>query len=218
MKQIDSMTLMAYADGELAAPEQAEVEQAIGTDPQLREQLQQLQQLDSLVGAAFNQPLNERQPSLRALDTRLSSDSTEQPRTDALNNDQLRSKLWFGSLERFAPQLGAAALLVMMLGVGAGSWYQKQSAQQQLLSQQQRIEQAINQALESHLSGDPLQWSSEQASQQGTITPVRTYRNDQGQFCREFIDQRQQAGQVSEQRGVACRDQQGWSVKASYFL
>lgn len=205
MTRIDAMTLMAYIDGELDAPERWQVERALEQDPQLQQQLEQMCRLDTLLGAAFNDALHGQQPELRALRSR--------------DSQPAAGRWWQGVVAPFSWQpVAAAALLVV--GVFVGGWFERQS--QTVVSaahqQQQLLQQAIDQALETHLSGDSLQWRSDQTEQSGSITPVRTYRSEQGQFCREYIDRREDTGQINEQRGVACRGETGWKIMAIYYL
>ncbi|MEH6473554.1 MAG: RT0821/Lpp0805 family surface protein [Halopseudomonas sp.] len=204
MMQVDSQTLMAYADGELAAPERALVEQALEQSPELQQQLEQLSRLDTLLGAAFNDAMHGPQPPLRALDP-----VGQTPKSGL--------QLWQAVGQIFNWQAGAAAAL-LVLGVAVGGWYERQALSTELAVNQQQLERAIDQALETRLSGESFQWTSAKAKREGSITPVRTYKSEQGQYCREFIERRSVAGQVNEQRGVACRDEQGWQLKANYYL
>ena len=111
-----------------------------------------------------------------------------------------------------------SAIAVLLVGVLIGGWYERQSMRAEMELSQQKVQQMIDRALETHLSHDPLQWSSDQPGSGGSITPIRTYKNAQGQYCREFVERRQQAGQTIERRGVACRSEQGWQLKANYYL
>ena len=204
MMQIDSQTLMAYADGELDVPEQQRVEQALEKSPELQQQLARMCQLDTLLGAAYSDALHCHQPSLRALES-------------VAQKSSFRLSLWQWLGQIFSWQAGVAAAL-LVLGVTVGGWYERQSQQTEFAMSQQQLQQAIDKALETHMSRDPLQWSNAKDGRAGSITPVRTYKSEQGQYCREFIERHNVAGQITEKRGVACRGEQGWQLKASYYM
>ncbi|MEH6826403.1 MAG: RT0821/Lpp0805 family surface protein [Motiliproteus sp.] len=211
MNNIDSQSLMAYADGELDAIERQQVERALAESPELQQQLQQICQLDTLLGAAFNDAMQGQQPPLRALDPIGHASGPGLQVWQGL-------KLWQGLSERFSWQASAAAAALLVVGVAIGGWFERQSLQAEFAVNQQQLEQAIDKALETRLSGESLQWSGAKAKRVGSITPVRTYKSDQGQYCREFIQRQSEAGQINELRGVACRGEQGWKLKANYYL
>ncbi len=204
MSNIDAQTLMAYFDGELAASDRQYVEQALEENPELQEQLQQICHLDSLLGVAYSDAMHGQQPPLRAFDSVGHATSFKSWLLSGLNG------LWNW-------QVGAAAAL-LLLGVTAGGWYERQSQQTEFAFNQQQIEQAIDKALETYMSGESFQWTNTKAGRSGSITPVRTYKSDQGQYCREFIQKQSEAGHINQQRAIACRSEKGWQLKASYYL
>lgn len=204
MTEIDSQTLMAYIDGELDAPERQRVEQALEQHPELQQQMGRLCQLNAMVSVACSDALHTAQPPLRAL----------QPQSDA---STIKSKFWHGAGLLMNWQVGAAAAILVM-GVMTGSWYQSYSQQAELDITQQLLQDAINNALETNLSSVPYQWISNGDRQQSSITPLRTYKSKQGQYCREFIERHNVAGRITEQRGIACRNDDGWELKANFML
>lgn len=205
MINMDSQTLMAYADGELTIVERQEVERTLADSPELQLQLQRICHLDTLLGAAFSEAMQGQQPPLRALDP-------------VGHKSGSGLQLWQGLSERFSWQVSIAAAALLVVGITIGGWFERQSLQAEFAINQQQLEQAIDKALETHLSGESLQWGGAKAARVGSITPVRTYKSDQGQYCREFIQRQSEAGQINEQRGVACRGEQGWQLKANYYL
>ncbi len=202
---IETQTLMAYIDGELEAAECQQVEQALDAQPQLRQQYDQLSQLDGLLGAALSPALQGVQPEL---------DSSKPAQHSQAWWQRLLQPCWwrqFGVVMAWRAG-GATALLVM--GVLIGSGYERQAQQKALVAQQQQLQHVIDQALETRLSGDSMLWGDGA----GSITPVRTYRSRHGQFCREFVFHGGDAVIVDARGGVACRDEQGWQIKAHYYL
>jgi surface antigen len=60
--------------------------------------------------------------------------------------------------------------------------------------------------------GATRRWINDQSGHQGAITPVRTYIDQQGQFCRDYREELQ----LGEERGEffysACRDEDDWEL------
>jgi surface antigen len=67
------------------------------------------------------------------------------------------------------------------------------------------MEQSIDKALEKLVSGETLPWRSEQANAAGSVTPVRTFQNHDGRWCREFTVQGEVSGEELQRRAIACR-------------
>lgn len=116
------------------------------------------------------------------------------------------------SLAAFA----TAALLATVL-VGGGMVFEKykSSLNQPELSHQARAvsamddpwrEAAFQEALETKKSENAVIWSNPENGLSGAIVPVKTYRRDDGTFCRAFqaIDTGANTGQRNY--GVACRE------------
>lgn len=61
-------------------------------------------------------------------------------------------------------------------------------------------------ALEGAVSGRSLSWKNTASGASGTITPLKTWKNDQGDFCRSYSEKYTLAsGRTVSHRGVACR-------------
>ena len=61
-------------------------------------------------------------------------------------------------------------------------------------------------ALENSLSGKPLRWQNPSSGASGSVTPLKTWKNDQGEFCRSYSENyRLASGQSVNRKGVACR-------------
>lgn len=216
MTEIDELRLMAYVDGELDAATRAEVEAALQAEPALQRRVAALRTSGDLLTRALAGATQGAQPPLRAF--------AQQSRRPGLWS--LLSR-WFGSPQVLHWQpMAATALVLLLTGGGAGYWL---SSEQQLRGfrqagvltplESQTLQRVTNQALETRLSGDSLDWYDTETGRRGVITPVRTFKTAQGRFCREFTDQRLLEGGAQEQRGIACREPQGgWQVRVRYFL
>ena len=69
-------------------------------------------------------------------------------------------------------------------------------------------EAALQQALETHVSGAPLRWSETNGTA-GRVVPLRTFRIATGHYCRDFREIVVAAGETHDRRATACRDGKG---------
>lgn len=79
----------------------------------------------------------------------------------------------------------------------------------ELLSLEKQVDRVRYDALEKKISGDPLIWKSDQKQISVTVTPIKTYKTDGGEFCREYKQSVSSAGSVNYSEGIACRDKNG---------
>ena len=67
--------------------------------------------------------------------------------------------------------------------------------------------------LESIPSGQTQQWNNPDSGASGTITPQRTWTNNDGRNCREFQQTVTIGGRTETAYGTACRDNAGgWQI------
>ncbi|MEN2979070.1 RT0821/Lpp0805 family surface protein [Tistrella bauzanensis] len=72
---------------------------------------------------------------------------------------------------------------------------------------------ASQRALESNPTGQTTSWSNPDSGHSGTITPVKTYQNPNGEYCREFTQRVNVGGKTEEAYGTACRQPDGsWRI------
>lgn len=72
---------------------------------------------------------------------------------------------------------------------------------------------AAHRALETAPSGATTQWKNPDSGHYGSVTPVRTYQTDSGQYCREYRQTVMIGGEKQEAYGTACRQSDGtWKV------
>ena len=68
---------------------------------------------------------------------------------------------------------------------------------------------ARSQALEKHISGEFVSWANPDSGSRGGVTPVRTFKTSNGQWCREYIQQAEMITDSTFRRAVACRESDG---------
>ena len=64
-------------------------------------------------------------------------------------------------------------------------------------------------ALEGAVSGDSVVDQADDRAWQVEVTPIRTYQNANGEFCREFIETWEIADRSTAEMGIACRHSDG---------
>ncbi len=68
-------------------------------------------------------------------------------------------------------------------------------------------------ALEHAPTGGQSSWRNPDTDAYGTVTPLRTYRGDGGEYCREYQHTIYVGGQAREGYGEACRQPDGsWRI------
>lgn len=184
---IDDAKLMAYADGELAPNERAEIERAVAADPALRAQLEAHQRLRSELSQAYagvtDEPVPERltaaargaAPSAQVVD--LSARRAARVSWSAREWGAMAASLAGGLIIGFGAMNAQAPLIAVTAdGMDARG--------------------ALARALDGQLASDEA----------GAVRIGLTFRDQAGAFCRTFeLTERGTAG-------VACRDEGGWDV------
>ena len=73
-------------------------------------------------------------------------------------------------------------------------------------SDKYRAESTLQAALEKSVSGKDRSWRNPSSGASGTITPLKTWKNTSGDFCRSYRERIKLAdGRMISRRGVACR-------------
>lgn len=203
MLVLDETLVMAYADGELDRDTALEIEIAARDDPNLRQRIAIYLNTRSLLHAAYNQPLHQPAP----LQAHLVADSLVNAGPGIDNVAQLRPR------RRVEPVIGwaiAAAIAAFVVGFGSGQSWEFSTGQQ--LAETSRDEAAFRQtvglALEALPNGQSAPWLTP-SGRHVTVTPVRTYVNDGGQYCREYVLARSSGEATDERVLAACRMQAG---------
>ncbi len=101
--------------------------------------------------------------------------------------------------------VGAGTLLGAFLGGEIGRSLDK--------ADRLHAERAATHAFEYNRSGVAETWSNPDSGNYGTVTPVRTYQQPNGQYCREYQTTIHVGGRVENAYGTACREPDGtWRI------
>ncbi len=201
--RFDHLTLSAYVDGELDRQTMREVERFLDRDAQARQFVLDAMHATVLLRAGGNEAVREPVPE------RLRQIFDRPPKN---------GRPWY-EMRWPALKLAAAVALVVM-GAGLGLIFRPDAPPSIGLPDRllpAAYQQAINQSLESHLSGDPLAIDLD-GGRRIVITPIKTYRSPEGQYYRGYDMELINGGAEKKFRGMAYRAGQAeWRTTALYL-
>lgn len=189
MKLTDE-TLSAFLDNELTEPEMEAVRDQLAVDPTLTDRLAEMASVDARLQAHYGS-IDER-PMPEAI-TRMLEASPSQ--SAASMPDNVVNFPWWRSLRG---QAGTAVAAAVIAGVALMQWYG-------LPPNGDPAWQDIARVLESQPSGQRHQVSANGATLSSTLSPRLTFRNQDGEWCRQFRLEMEDT--ASEQ--IACRTEAG---------
>ena len=189
MTEITDELLMAYADNQLESSDRSRVEEALAADPALREKLSKHYLLKAEIDLAFNDIVDA--PVPETLISLLKQEPSDSKVADLAAHRKSKTRIWQ------QPAMTAAALAAcLVIGVFLG--------QQSFLSGPSQTGVTLSDTLADALGSQPA------LSAQGSVTPVASFTNSDGEFCRRF-----RLSEPAPQEGLACRDAIGdWSILA----
>ena len=219
---IDEVTLIAYVDGELDSETARYIEQRIERDEGAKRFVERQREISSLLRIAFNDTMHEEVPA--HLKDAVTSPSAEhslvgaQP-TNVITMPKRATSSWGRALPM------AAAVAGLLIGAGGGYEFSGKKHEQNLKLAALTIEQdkaamenTLNQALEANLNDAPTAWSNPVSGQTASFTPVNTYQDKTGRFCREYRKDLVVNGKTNSTFGLACRSDQGkWETRYLIF-
>lgn len=197
--KVNDEILIAYCDGELDADMCSAVERSLADSASMRQRLDSIRTTDRLIRASCSEVLAQPQPLI-----------------EYGANGQAEWMDWLLT----APRMAFAGLVCLLLG-GIGGFLAKTALipsdiGQLITEKNERMEmngQLIS-VLERQISGVPFRWRAGAESTESSITIERTWKNDAGEFCREYDYQYTEHGEVEREQGVACRREDGvWILK-----
>ena len=199
----DHITLSSYVDGELDADSMHEVEAFIEINADARNYLLDTVKTSARLRYSLNRVLNEEIPD-RLLDI-----------ARFRKKNGIRHSSIYPPLFRLA-----AGVILILLGFGGG-WLISTSDKQYAFSTLKKFpatyNQIVQEALEHNVSGMPRQSQTPNNNEIIVVTPVKTYRDKDGQYFREFHMEVRTANEFSQISGLAYRQNGEWKTKAVYF-
>jgi len=203
-QQFDELTLSAYIDGELDPDTMREVDSFLEQDKSAQKYVLNAVRATARLRSFMNGDLNENIPE--HLIAAVRPQSPQKERRKALIHPLLRM---------------AAAILLVLLGFGAGSFLQRDGNGNFAMlttALPARYSQVVDQALEYNLSGTPREWQAPQSAVIVCVTPVKTYRDRSGLYYREYRLEVRAERESRQIKGLAYRTADGkWKTKAVFY-
>ncbi|WP_341581812.1 hypothetical protein [Marinobacter metalliresistant] len=183
--KITDETLSAFLDSELSSAEMAAVREQLAVDPSLADRLAELAAVDSELQGHYSS-IDDR--PLPAAVSRMLAEEDRRAASGA--NDHVIAFPWWRRLREHSGKAIAAAVVA---GFALAQWLT-------LPSDGNPAWPAVAEILESQPSGQAYS-----ASDDAMLTPRLTFRNQTGEWCRQFgLD----AGNTASEQ-IACRTQSG---------
>jgi surface antigen len=197
----DETTLSAFVDGALDTETMKSVEAFVAVDPDARQYVWEAFTTQAKLRAALSPVADERIPP------RLLAAVSKPPA------DLKRRRM---------PAFVRAAAAVVLLAVGVGLGWMMQGVGNGgaggFETLPARYSQVVDAALENNLSGKATDWQPPGGRQTVTVTPVRTFKDADGRFYREYTLKISEGKQHAQVNGLAYRVGQGrWQTKALFF-
>ncbi len=93
----------------------------------------------------------------------------------------------------------------VLVGQGIGKSLDRQD--------QAEMQRTAQYALENNRTDEPSTWRNPDSGHYGDVKPVRTYRNPEGRYCREYEQTVYIGGEPQQAYGRACRQPDGsWKI------
>ncbi len=119
-----------------------------------------------------------------------------------------------GALAGSAIGKGRGNVVATAVGAVAGALIGGYAGGQLDKADRERAERTAQMALEGTKTGQMAQWNNPDTGNRGTITPIRTFQAQGGQYCREYTQVIYVGGKKQEAYGTACRQPDGaWQVQ-----
>lgn len=108
---------------------------------------------------------------------------------------------------------GSGRLATVGLGAVAGSLLGSQLGASMDEQDKIKMKQSSHNALEYSKSGHTSNWRNPDSGNKGTITPYQAYKDNRGQYCREYSQSITVGGKTQQGYGTACRQDDGsWKI------
>ena len=203
-QKINDIMLSSYVDGELDEESMREVEAFLERDSEARKYVVNAIRTTARLRESMNKVLYEEVPE------HLINSILDRPKAEGRLSTALQP------LYRMA-----AAIILILFGFGAGWLLLPTSGDVPAFMGttpfQAEYNQVVNDAMEYNLSGAPRQWQSPENQTVIIVTPVKTYRDKNGQYFREFRMEVTTATERRQVNGLAYRQNGEWITKAVYF-
>lgn len=211
---IEAELLGAYIDRELDEQGYRAVEKNLQQDAEAQHYVIQIEKLNALTRMALDVDLNH--PSARA-EQRILDGKIENYREKRIDG---KRKELFGNLTNTFLAV-AASFLLLFIGYQVRSTSLDAEIQKHLMALETEakislaeVDKERNRVLEYLPSGKTQTWKSEKGYLYAEVTPIRTLRTKENQYCREYKEVVKQNQKVESKHAISCRvGKEMWKTK-----
>ncbi|MEW6718943.1 MAG: RT0821/Lpp0805 family surface protein [Thermodesulfobacteriota bacterium] len=108
---------------------------------------------------------------------------------------------------------GSGRIVGTAIGAVAGALIGQEIGRSLDRADQLEMQRTAQYSLENSRSGETRAWRNPDSGNSGTITPQRTYKTEQGEYCREYQQTVLIGGEERQAYGTACRQPDGtWKI------
>lgn len=196
-------TLFRFVDGECSPSEELEVLEAERKDPDFAQQIRDIREQNALLRAALDLELECEMPESFA-----SMASLKQPIWACVPNVNLG--------QRGVTIIATCLIAAVALGTAWSHW-RITRWQESIISisaqQEATLANAIQEGLESYLSGEVFEVNDPSLDIVAVVQPEETYKSTSGHWCRSFSERVKTSWTDFERQAIACRenDTNGWT-------
>lgn len=192
--------LSAFMDGRLSPESEGEIRQRISCDRMLASRVERFRRADAAARDWFGASLEE--PPAAMADAVRRGFTARKPAGRSLPH------AWLAPL---AVAAGIAAVAVIGLNHEVDRRVSQSVAQMRLEREAdlQMLASAMQEALETRVSGTEVIYRNDSTGTSVKLTPLRTWRNQQGQWCREFAEVFSEPAAGPAPLSIACRQSDG---------
>ncbi len=208
MVDLSDEKLMAFVDGKLDDHESNEIRHILETNAEARERVELLKKSTPLLQAVYDAPVHEEVPEYLVEGIVNYRDRAgEQPGLW----DRFRSRL---QIDTWQPAHILAFSMIFMIGIGTGWFAAGLSRPERMAYAPGILNEKLSRGLETTVSGMGFSLKGQRVR----VTPVNTFVDKQGRYCRQYEVTRREDGQTPLSYGVACRIGKGkWLPRVTYF-
>ena len=108
---------------------------------------------------------------------------------------------------------GSGRLVGVGIGTLAGALIGQEIGRSLDRADRLAMENTAHQALEYNRTSQTSTWRNPDSGHSGTVTPIKTYREPSGRYCREYTETVMIGGEQHKAYGTACRRPDGqWEI------
>lgn len=204
MTTLSDEELIAYVDGELTLAQRRDVERRLKQDPEAQALVKRLSETSAMMRETYEPAMTEPLPVALMESVSAAMANIPPPPAPSQSNSAGTNPGW-----GFA--IAASFLALVVGGVGGMGTLLAIDSRDNAPNDayvgifEANAERALMEMLETKPSGTRVAWHDPRAEAMAEFTIIKTYRREDGTFCREFLRAVNIGGVEKRTRDLACR-------------